>query len=78
MIVFALWHSYELEDDDGVHDEDKFIGIFSSREKAEETVEALKDKEGFRDHPLDSFTIDEMTVDSPDWTDGFVTVRWRE
>ena len=38
MNVYILWHIYELHDDYGPHDEEKLIGIFSTREKAAEAI----------------------------------------
>ena len=45
--VYLLWHCHELEDDFGLHDEEKLIGVFSLEEKAEEAINLLKNKEGF-------------------------------
>ena len=78
MDVFMLWHVYELRDDFGIHDEEKLIGVFSSEANAQEAIERLKDKEGFRDLPLSCFEIDKTTVDQIGWEDGFATVRWNE
>lgn len=76
--VFLLWHIHDLEDDLGTHEEEKLIGVFSSEGKAEEAIELLKGKEGFRDFPVTCFEIHKMRVDRTSWTDGFCTVRWRE
>ena len=78
MDVFMLWHTYEQEDDFGVHEEEKLIGVFSSEAKARDAVEHLKDKEGFREFPLCCFEIHKTTVDRVGWEDGFATVRWKE
>ena len=78
MDVFMLWHVYELRDDFGIHDEEKLIGVFSSEAKAQEAIERLKEKEGFRDLPLSCFEIHETTVYQVGWEDGFATVRWKE
>ena len=78
MDVFMLWHVYELRDDFGIHDEEKLIGVFSSEAKAQEAIERLKEKEGFRDLPLSCFEIHKTKVDRVGWKDGFATVRWKE
>ena len=78
MDVFMLWHVYELRDDFGIHDEEKLIGVFSSEANAQEAIEHLKDKEGFRDLPLCCFEIHKTKVDRIGWEDGFATVRWKE
>lgn len=76
MDVFLLWHVYELTDDDGTRDEEKLIGVFSSEAKAKEAVEQLKEKEGFRDHPISCFEIYKEKIDRMNWVDGFVTVYY--
>ena len=78
MDVFMLWHVYEQRDDFGIHDEQKLIGVFSSEANAQEAIEHLKDKEGFRDLPLCCFEIHKTKVDRIGWEDGFATVRWKE
>lgn len=78
MKVYLLWHIHEITDDFGTHEDEKLIGVFSSKEKAVDTIEMLKNREGFRDYPLNNFIIDEMEADKPSWTEGFVTVRWNE
>ena len=79
MKVFLLWHTHELTDDFGTHDEEKLIGVFSSPQIANDTIQKLKNLEGFRDNSLDCFMIDEYEVDKPtSWTEGFSAVRWTE
>ena len=74
MDVFLLWHVYELTDGDGTHDEEKFIGVFSSEEKAKDAIEQLKGKAGFRDYPVSCFEIHKGKMDRVGWVDGFGTV----
>ena len=76
MKVYVLWHVYTLTDDYGEHDEEKMIGIYSTKEKAEAAIAEHKDLEGFRDYPLDCFEIHEEVVDRSGWTAGFVTIRY--
>lgn len=76
--VFLLWHTHDLADDFGTHEEVKLIGNFSSGEKAGEAMEQLKDKEGFRDFPMSCFEITKMKIDQSGWTDGFSAVCWTE
>ena len=72
MKVFLLWHTHELTDDFGTHDEEKLIGVFSSAEIANDTIQKLKNPERFRDNSLDRFMIDEYEVDKPtNWTEVF-------
>ncbi len=41
-------------------------------------IEKMAKLEGFREYPIDCFSIDEHEVDKPEWTEGFFTVRWIE
>ena len=74
--VFLLWHTHDLTDDCGTHEEVKLIGVFSTEEKAKEAMEQLKNKEGFRDFPIRCFEIAKMKIDQPNWADGFYTARY--
>ena len=48
--VYLVHHSHYIEDD--MEDEDlKFIGVFSSREKAVEAVKSISDQPGFSTYP---------------------------
>ena len=78
MKVYLLWHTHELTDGFGTHEEEKLIGVFSTNEKASDTIEMLKNLEGFQDYSLNNFIIDEIDLDKPYWTEGFSTVRWNE
>ena len=72
--VFLVWHNHTPEDDDNA----KLLGVFSSREKAEERVVRARLKPGFADFP-DDFIIAENVVDKDEWTSGFVRLdseRW--
>ena len=76
MKVYVLWHVHTLEDDYGEHDDEKLIGIYSTKEKAETAIEEHKDLEGFRDCPPECFEIDEYEMDRSGWNEGFATVRY--
>lgn len=76
--VFLLWHTHNLTDDFGTHEEVKLIGVFSSEAKASEAIELVKDKDGFREYPLSCFEIVKMKIDQLSWVDGFFTVHWTE
>lgn len=69
MILYMLWHSYQ-PDLDIDHDEEKFIGIYSTEEKAKAAMEKLRTQPGFRDYP-DGFEIHPQRVDATAWDDGF-------
>ena len=66
--VFVLQHVHTREDGS---DDVKFIGVYSSRQKAQEAVERLGRLPGFADAP-DGFHIDEYRVDQDHWVEGYV------
>jgi hypothetical protein len=68
--VFVLQHVHARED--GVQDV-KFIGVYSSRDKAHEAVARMVRLPGFADTP-DGFHIDEYRVDQDHWVEGYVVV----
>ena len=77
--VYKLIHSYEYEYEGEKFDEIKTLGIFSTKEKAQEHVDKLKNQVGFRDYP-DGFYIDPYYLDKPStlWDDGFVDADFDE
>ena len=68
--VFVVQHVHSRED--GVEDV-KFIGVYSSRAKADAAVARLSCLPGFSDAP-DGFHVDEYRVDQDQWTEGYVVV----
>jgi hypothetical protein len=65
MEVFLLWHVHTFDDEE---EDEKLIGVYSSRDKAEAAISRLKDQPGFVDVP--PYTVDKDT----NWTEGYVTV----
>jgi hypothetical protein len=68
--VFVLRHVHTRAD--GVEDV-KFIGVYSSREKAQAAVTRLVRLPGFVDAPA-GFHIDEYRVDQDHWAEGYAVV----
>ena len=68
--VFVLQHVHSRED--GAQDV-KFVGAYSSREKAQAAVAHLGRLPGFREAE-DGFHIDEYGVDQDQWVEGYVEV----
>lgn len=68
--IYLLWHVHETSFGD---DEEKFIGAYSTEEKAKEAITQLKTQPGFKDYP-DDFLIDPCTIDKTQWPEGFITV----
>ena len=73
MIFYKITHKYKLDN----HFERKDIGIYSTKEKAQNAVEELKQKAGFCD-TQDGFKIKKVfrlftpkLIDKTFWVDGF-------
>jgi len=69
--VYILQHSYEVGDD-GQYDETKLIGVYSTREKAEQVIERYRMLPGFRDYPIGCFHIAKYEIDKDHWSEGFI------
>ncbi|MDU4961618.1 MAG: hypothetical protein E6X17_13280 [Sporomusaceae bacterium] len=74
-VVYVLQHSYEVGEN-GAFDEVKFIGVYSSREKAEQVIRRYILLPGFRDFPIDCFHISKYEIDMDQWAEGFI--NWDE
>ena len=61
--LFLVQHSYSIS---GYCDEGKYIGLFSSLEKARKAINKLKSKEGFKKYKQE-FSIDRYIVDQVFW-----------
>jgi len=71
--IYPLRHVYELDDGEI---EAKGLGIYSSREKAQEAIERYRILEGFKNRP-DGFVIYETILDRDEaWIEGYIT--WEE
>jgi hypothetical protein len=65
MKIYHLEHEYAwLNDKNEEIDEVKYIGTFSSKQKALEAIEQLKEKKGFVNYPIDCFKIHESYIDT--------------
>ena len=68
--VFLVEHVHTLQDGE---ENVKAIGIYSTRQAAEEAVRRSRLLPGFRDAP-EGFTIDLYLLDQDGWAEGYVTV----
>jgi hypothetical protein len=66
--VFVLQHVHSGKD--GVEDV-KFIGVYSSREKAEAAVARLGRCPGFLE-AREGFHVDEYVIDQDHWVEGYI------
>lgn len=64
--VYVLQH---LREDD-LSEDVKFIGVFSSKEKAELAIKELSYQPGFRDYQS-GFSLEEYIIDEVEWREGF-------
>jgi hypothetical protein len=69
MDVFLLWHVHKFPDGE---EDAKLIGVYSSRDSAEQARRRVGMQPGFRDGPA-GFCIDRYTVDEDHWREGYVT-----
>jgi hypothetical protein len=69
--VFLVEHVHVLEDGE---EDVKIIGVYSTRDAAQQAVERLRLQPGFCDTP-EGFTIDLYWLDQDSWEQGFATVR---
>lgn len=65
--VFPVHHIYTIHT---YLDDERTIGIFMSKEKAEEVVSQLKLKQGFKERP-DDFVICKLELNHLHWSSGF-------
>jgi hypothetical protein len=68
--VYVVQHEHVRED--GSEDV-KFIGVYSSREKAQAAIARLSQAPGFSE-ALAGFHVDEYPLDKDHWVEGYSTV----
>ena len=72
--VWVVWHI-----DHGAptaeQENEKFIGVYSSKAHARAAVARLRKKPGFRDYPK-RWDIAEYYLDDDHWENGYVTMRY--
>src|SRR4030088_1886966 len=68
--AFVVFHEYEDKNGD---EQTKFIGIYTTKEKAVAAVDSLRMMPGFADCPS-GFSIEFHTFDRTGWTEGFVHI----
>jgi hypothetical protein len=73
MKVYLLWHVNHIEPD---NDDEKLIGVYSSRASALRAKKRTAKLPGFRNTPR-GFQISPYEIDKDhwDWEEGFITVR---
>lgn len=72
MEVFFVEHIYERNGEEEI----KFIGVFSTRKKAQDAIAILITKPGFKDFSIENFEISVGELDRCEWNDGFT--NWKD
>ncbi len=67
--VFVLEHLHVLDDGE---ENVKFIGVYSTRDAAQDAIARLRLQPGFCNTP-DGFLIDLYQLDQDNWAEGYVT-----
>jgi len=70
MNVFLLWHIHEMG---GGEEDSKLIGVYSTREFAEEAQARTVQLAGFQDLPR-GFLIDMYQLDEDHWREGYTMI----
>jgi hypothetical protein len=63
------------DEEDG--DDLKLLGVYATEEEAEARIQRARNQEGFRDEP-DCFMIDEYQLGEDFWTEGFVSIPYKD
>lgn len=69
-VIYVLSHLRPLPDGE---EEERQIGVYSSKERAELREACLQDQPIFREAP-DEFYVVQFEIGEDCWTDGYVTV----
>ena len=68
--VYLLIHSYSCDE----YDETKILGVYATRENANDAIKRYRDLDGFREYPKECFYISEYILDKDmNWNEGFVS-----
>ena len=68
--VYLVQHVHTIDEDE---ENVKTIGIYSTRQIAQEAIARISLQEGFRD-ALDGFHVDKYKLDEDNWSEGYVTI----
>lgn len=72
--VYLLQHTYSYGEQ-SEYEENKIIGIYSSRDNAEKELKKYLKLPGFNEYDSSCFSIDEYIVDKGEWNEGFVKAQ---
>jgi homoserine kinase type II len=63
-MLFVLWHEHKTDFGDN---EEKYIGTYSTKEKAHAAIERLTLQPGFKKYP-DGFRVEPRELDQTSWS----------
>ena len=69
-IVYLVWHTHKIDEET---DDEKLIGVYSTKALADNALARASLLEGFKDHIAD-FEVCDYELDKDHWTEGFITV----
>lgn len=68
--VYVVQHSYDYGENNEFT-KVKFVGVYSSTEKAYEAIKRLRKLEEFNRYPITCFQVDVFTLNEDHWNEGF-------
>ncbi len=68
--VYLLQHTYLYGENDE-NEEIKILGIYDSKEKAQQAIIKYRELPGFKDFSDECFSIDEYQLNAGEWSEGF-------
>lgn len=71
--VYELTHFYDYGEN-MEYTKSRVLGIFSTKEEAENAIKMYSKLKGFRDYPMECFNIDKYILDKMCWAEGFIHV----
>lgn len=69
--VYILYHSYYYGKA-SEYEEVKLLGVFSTKLNAKKAIIKYCKLPGFKDYPIECFSIDRYKIDENNWKEGFV------
>ena len=71
--LYVLFHDYEYGDD-GFFDDEKVLGVYSSKKHVRKAIRYYKKLKGFKKYPRNSFSYFPFELNKHEtWTKGFIS-----
>ncbi len=72
-VIYILYFFYDYGDN-FEHTKNKYLGIYSTKQKAERAMSECMKSPNFSKYSADNFGIDKYVLDKMEWKRGFVEV----